>query len=91
MSQESERWTDNEILDRWTHLFTGPLVVQQWRANTLNNPSDYETFNRLTEQYRHRLGDLGWFMQCLDELVGHQKNKKISVTSGKIDLNHRLF
>jgi hypothetical protein len=45
MPQEAESWTDNEVLERWTHLYTGPLAVQQWRANTLDNPADYETLN----------------------------------------------
>jgi hypothetical protein len=65
MPQEAQSWTGNGVLERWTHLFTGPLAVQQRRANTLDNPTDYETLNRLIEQYRNRLGDLGWFMKCL--------------------------
>jgi REP element-mobilizing transposase RayT len=35
MPQEAESWTDNEVLERWTHLYTGPRAVQQWHANTL--------------------------------------------------------
>jgi REP element-mobilizing transposase RayT len=63
MPQEAESWTDDEVLERWTHLFTGPRSVQQWSANTLDNPADYETLNRLIAKYRNRLGDLGWFMK----------------------------
>jgi hypothetical protein len=51
MPQEAESWTDNEVLERWTHLYTGPRTVQQWHANTLDNPADYETLNRLIEIY----------------------------------------
>jgi hypothetical protein len=29
MPQEAKSWTDNEVLDRWTHLFIGPPAVQQ--------------------------------------------------------------
>jgi hypothetical protein len=54
---------DNEMFEQWTHLFTGRLVAQQWCANTLDSPADYETLNRLIEQYRIRLGELGWFMK----------------------------
>jgi hypothetical protein len=30
MPQDTKSWTDNEVLDRWTHLslITGPLAVQ---------------------------------------------------------------
>jgi hypothetical protein len=75
MPKEAQCWTDNEVLERWTHLFIGPPAAQQWRANTLDNLADYETHNRLVEQYRNRLGDLGWFMKCLNEPVARRANK----------------
>jgi hypothetical protein len=62
-------------------FITGPLAVQQWRANTLDNPTDYETLNRLIEKYRNRLGDLGWFMKCLNEPIARQANKEDECTS----------
>jgi hypothetical protein len=58
----------------------GPLAVQQWRANTLDNPTDYETLNRLIEKYRNCLGDLGWFMKCLNEPIARQANKEDGYT-----------
>jgi hypothetical protein len=58
----------------------GPLAVQQWRANTLDNPTDYEWLNRLIEPYRHRLSDLGWFMKCLNEPMARQANKEDGCT-----------
>jgi hypothetical protein len=36
--------------------------------------------NRLIEQYRHRLGDLGWFMKCLNEPIARQANKEDGCT-----------
>jgi hypothetical protein len=80
MPQEAESWTDNEVLDRWTHLYTGPRAVQQWHANTLDNPADYETLNRLIAKYRNRLGNLGWFMKCLNEPIARQANKEDGCT-----------
>jgi hypothetical protein len=63
-------------------FITGPLVlvVQQWRANVLENPTDYENLNRLIEQYRNRLGDLGWFMKCLNEPIARKANKEDECT-----------
>jgi REP element-mobilizing transposase RayT len=80
MPKEAQSWTGNEVLERWTHLFTGPLAVQQWSANTLDSPADYETLNRLIEQYRNRLGDLSWFMKCLNEPIARQANKEDGCT-----------
>jgi hypothetical protein len=67
---------------RTYHLsfITGPPGVQQWRANTVDKPTDYETLNRLIEQYRNRLEDLGWFMTCLKEAIAHRANKEDGCT-----------
>ena len=80
MPQEAQSWTDNEVLERWTHLYTGPRAVQQWHANTLDNPADYETLNRLIEIYRNRLGNMSWFMKCLNEPIARQANKEDGCT-----------
>jgi hypothetical protein len=61
-------------------FITGPLVVQQWRTNALENPTDYENLNRLIEQYHNRLGNLNWFMKCLNEPVARQANKEDGCT-----------
>jgi hypothetical protein len=42
----------------------------------LDSPTGYEILNRLVEQYRNRLSDLGWFMKCLNGLVSRQANKE---------------
>jgi hypothetical protein len=81
MPQEAKSWADNEVLERWTHLlYTALLAVQQWRTNTLDNPTDYETLKSLIEKYRNRLGDLGWFMKCLNEPIVRQANKQDGCT-----------
>ena len=80
MPSEAESWTDDEVLERWTHLYTGPFPVQQWRTDTLDNPADYETLHRLIPIYRDRLGNLGWFMKCLNEPIARQANKEDGCT-----------
>jgi REP element-mobilizing transposase RayT len=80
MPQEAESWASDEVLERWTHLFTGPSVVQQWRANKPLSPADSDSLNRLVEQYRGRLVDLGWFMKCLNEPIARQANKEDGCT-----------
>jgi hypothetical protein len=46
----------------------------------LNNPADSETLDRLIEQNRNSLGDLGWFIKCLDEPIARQANKENGCT-----------
>jgi spore coat polysaccharide biosynthesis protein SpsF (cytidylyltransferase family) len=70
-------------VERIYHLsfITGPLAVQQPPVRyTLDNPTDYETLNRLIEKYRNRLGDLGWFMKCLNEPIARKANKEDGCT-----------
>jgi hypothetical protein len=74
--QGAESWKDNKVLYRWGHLFTGLPAVQQWRSNKLINLADYETLNRIIEQYRNRLEDLDWFMKFLNEPLARQTNKE---------------
>jgi hypothetical protein len=57
-------------------FITGPPAVKQWRANIVDKPTDHELLNRLIEQYRNRLGNLGWFMRYLNEPIARKANKE---------------
>jgi hypothetical protein len=46
--------------------------------------------NRLIEQYRHRLGDLGWFMKCLNEPIARQANKEDGCTGHFWESRYKL-
>ena len=70
-----------EIAQRWTCLFKGPLLLQKWLSdsNALDK-IETETVLDLIKVYRHRLGDLGWFMKCLNEPIARQANKEDKCT-----------
>ncbi|MFT6103482.1 MAG: hypothetical protein ACJA2B_001937 [Candidatus Endobugula sp.] len=61
-------------------FITGPPAVKQWRANIVDKPTDHELLNRLIEQYRNRLGNLGWFMRYLNEPIARKANKEDGCT-----------
>jgi hypothetical protein len=46
----------------------------------LEDPTDYENLNRLIEQYRNLLDDLGLFMKCLNVPIARQANKEDGCT-----------
>jgi hypothetical protein len=56
----------------------------------LDSPADYETLNRLIEQYRHRLSDLGWFMKCLNEPIARRANKENGCTDHFWESRYKL-
>ncbi len=30
--EQADNWTDHEVIERWTSLFKGPLLVRRWHA-----------------------------------------------------------
>ena len=73
---EAQQWTDQEVIERWTSLFKGPLLVQQWQAGEALLPAELQTVNDCIAVYRQRLSNLGWFMKCLNEPIARQANKE---------------
>lgn len=73
--QEAEGWDDAEVLDRWTSLFKGPLVIQNAITNIPLNSAESVMLNRWVATYRELLVNPGWFMKCLNEPIARQANK----------------
>ena len=74
--------TDDEVLARWTRLFTGPMLVQRYvqpatRA-TMGN-AECDKVREMAHTYRQRLCDLSWFMRVLNESIARQANAEDGV------------
>lgn len=77
---ESARWTDDEVLERWTALFHGPLLVQRFRAGATLSAAEADTLRDIAAVYRQRLGSLSWFMKCLNEPIARRANAEDGCT-----------
>ncbi len=77
---ESATWYDDEVLNRWTSLFHGPLLVQRYRAGKSLNQAELAAVASIAAVYRARLGDLSWFMKCLNEPIARQANAEDGCT-----------
>ena len=77
---ETKGWTDDEVLQRWTSLFRGPLLAQRYRAGEALSAAEHATVRSITAVYRQRLGDLSWFMKCLNEPIARQANAEDGCT-----------
>jgi REP element-mobilizing transposase RayT len=77
---ESDGWLDEEVLDRWTALFRGPLLVQRYRAGESLSSAEGDTLRSIAAVYRDRLGSLSWFMKCLNEPIARQANAEDGCT-----------
>ena len=80
-AERASSWTTDEVLERWTGLFTGPLLVQRYLAEGRSGlaAGDVLAVDQLAERYSARLADLSWFMRVLNEGIARQANAEDGV------------
>ena len=75
-ARQVERWDRDEVLRRWTSLFSGPLLVQRYLCSERLSSSEQRRVDEYVEEYRARLKDISWFMRCLNEHLAREANKE---------------
>jgi len=69
--------SDDEVLHRWTQLFSGPLYVQRYLYPQMREAlgeAEVERVQQWAVEYRQRLGDLSWYMPSLyTQLKSHNQ------------------
>ena len=69
-------WSCREVLQRWTQLFDGPLLVQKFLAGRLMGEAERKRVMEFSEVYRQRLLSISWFMRCLNEHLARKANEE---------------
>jgi REP element-mobilizing transposase RayT len=74
-------WSLEEVLARWTRLFSGPLLVTRYLSEerARMTPAEVTKVEELGEEYRARLHDLSWLMRTLNEHIARQANAEDGV------------
>jgi len=75
-------WSVDQVLERWTRLFSGPLLVTRYlspEGRSGMSIVEIERVEELAETYRQRLYDLSWFMRTLNEYIARQANAEDGV------------
>jgi len=74
-------WSVEEVLLRWTALFSGPLLVRRYLSEQRSGmlPAEMQTVLEAAEVYRARLYDLSWFMRALNEDIARRANAEDGV------------
>jgi REP element-mobilizing transposase RayT len=72
--EESNFWSDDDVLNRWTALFRGPVLVQRYRAGETLTDAELKSVQDMAAVYRERLSSLSWFMKCLNEPIARKAN-----------------
>ena len=69
-------WETKEVLQRWTKLFSGHLLVQRFLANDALGETELQRVEEFAAEYRSRLLDISWFMRCLNEHLAREANRE---------------
>jgi REP element-mobilizing transposase RayT len=75
-SEQAKRWSDQEVAERWTRIFSEPLLVKRFLAGKYLSAAEQEYVAGLISTWRIRLLDLSWFMRCLNEPIARIANKE---------------
>jgi hypothetical protein len=73
-------WSDQRVVERWTQLFKGPAVASQFLRQDVLSHSERLVLERHIKTWRKRLGDLSWFMRCLNEYIARKANREDGCT-----------
>jgi len=73
-TEEITKWSDEEVAKRWMQLFSGPLLMHQYLANADLTRAELNGVAELFTTWRERLGDLSWFMRCINEPIARMAN-----------------
>ncbi len=71
---QSKEWSDYEVLQRWTSLFDGSAIIQNFLSHQPLSSADREKVSELAALYRQRLLNISWFMRCLNEYLARKAN-----------------
>ncbi len=69
-------FTDREVIDRWTTLFRGPVLIQRMLAGDNLTKAEKDVIDTIVAEWRKRLGDISWFMRCLNEYLARKANEE---------------
>ena len=67
-------WTDEEVVQRWMQIFSGPLLMHQYRVGTDLTEFELQRVAELIATWRERLADLSWLMRCINEPIARMAN-----------------
>ena len=75
-ADELKHWSDEEVARRWMKIFSGSLLMQQYRMNASLSEAELKYVADLLVTWRERLGNLSWFMRCINEPIARMANRE---------------
>ncbi len=74
--ERANGWSDDEVLLRWTRLFSGPLLVKTHLSAPTGAlpPAEAQRLHEQATIFRARLQDLSWFIRILNQSIACMAN-----------------
>jgi len=73
-ASETKTWSDEEVAERWTQLFSRPNLIHRYLSQSTLSTAEKDRVADLVSTWRSRLQDLSWFMRCLNEPIARIAN-----------------
>jgi len=77
--RRAQAWTTDEVIERWTKIFSQPLIVERMQEG-LGTAAEREVASSIVERWRRRLCDVSWYMRCLNEHLARRANAEDECT-----------
>jgi REP element-mobilizing transposase RayT len=74
--EQLAQWSDLEVMQRWCGLFRGPALVRRHLAGEAVSDAQMDTITRFATKWRERLGNISWFMRCMNEFIARKANRE---------------
>jgi hypothetical protein len=75
-SEQATEWSVDEVLARWTRLFSGH---QRYQNGEQLDAVMLQTVSGFAEEWRVRLSSVSWLMRCLNEHIAREANAGESI------------
>ena len=56
--EHAKHWPVYEVIERWSQLFKGHVLIERYRNGELKSKAEYSAVSELVELYRIRLMDI---------------------------------
>jgi len=73
-------WSEREVIERWTTLFSAPVLVERYLRGQNNAEAADKKAREIIEEWRTRLTDISWFMRVMNESIARQANREDNCT-----------
>jgi putative transposase len=74
--ERAAAWSDVEVVERWTRLFSRPPLIERWQSKTCISDAERDAATHLIGLWRSRLVDVSWYMRCLNEYLARRANQE---------------